>query len=107
MANFRTMRGHGSELRGAIQLLPITHVNGAGAAPDQVAIMYADGNTEVGVDKQMPSESAAMFVTDDTPFKVDDIVIVTDCAHSDVLQITNINIVGGDKSFVHNAGPAR
>lgn len=88
MANFGPCGATVQSFGTAIELLPITHVNGAGAAPDQVAIMYADGNTEMNVTQQMPAPAGALFVDNANQVQDDDVVIVTNCVNSDVLQVT-------------------
>ncbi|OGW61753.1 MAG: hypothetical protein A2V83_08765 [Nitrospirae bacterium RBG_16_64_22] len=106
MANFGPCGAAVQSFGGAIQLLPITHVNGAGATPDQVTIMYADGNTEMNVTQQMPSQAAALFVDNATQVQEDDIVIVTNCTNSDVIQVTGPACLPGCgvPQFEHNAG---
>lgn len=107
MANFGPCGATVQSFGGAIQLLPITHVNGAGATPDQVTIMYADGNTEMNVvEPYMPTPAAALFVNDSSQVQPDDIVIVTNCVNSDVLQVTGPACLPGcaTPEFVHAAG---
>lgn len=86
--------------------LGLTHAPIAGS--DAIAVRYLDLNNPVTVEKEMPNESAVIFVNPDHGLKEGDIIAVTDCDGADIMQLTNVNPAGaassGKDGLVHNAG---
>jgi len=78
------------------------------AGSDAIAIRYLDLNNPIGVTKEMPNESAVLFVNPGHGLKEGDIIAVTDCDGADIMQLTNVNPAGaatsGKDGLVHNAG---
>lgn len=52
----------------------------------------------------MNNSSADIHVTADSDLKVDEIVMVSDCAAAAIFQITNFNVSGAGNNVVHNTG---
>ena len=52
----------------------------------------------------MNTSSADIHVTADSDLKVDEIVMVSDCAAAAIFQITNFNVSGAGNNVVHNTG---
>ncbi len=75
---------------------------------DAIAIRYLDLNNPIGVMKEMPNESAVLYVNPGHGLKEGDIIAVTDCDGADIMQLTNVNPAGaatsGKDGLVHNAG---
>jgi len=79
-------------------------VNGS----DAFAARYLDLNNPTGVVKEMPNESAVIFVNPGHEIKEGDIIAVSDCQSADIMQVTHVNDSGssasGKDEIGHNAG---
>ena len=86
----------------------VSFTNTPVAGSDAVAIRYLDLNNPIGVTKEMPNESAVLYVNPGHGLKEGDIIAVTDCDGADIMQLTNVNPAGaassGKDGLVHNAG---
>ena len=73
---------------------------------DAFAIRYLDLDNPITIQKEMPNESAVLFVNTGHGLKANDIIAVTDCDSADIMQLTNVNASGssGKDNLVHNAG---
>jgi len=71
------------------------------AATDAVIFRMADSVTNINLATPMPNESAVLFTDSITGLNVGDIIMLSDCASSNVMQITGF--VGGN-GIQHNAG---
>jgi type IV pilus assembly protein PilW len=75
---------------------------------DGVSIRMLDSSIRQQIVKEMPNESAVLFIDNASGLKEGDIVMITDCGNADVLQITNLQdgtgADSGKKGIVHNAG---
>lgn len=61
------------------------------------------GAPEVGVEKVPAASASALHVTDASPFSEGDILLVTDCEHANIFQVTTVNPKGNDL-ITHNQG---
>jgi len=75
---------------------------------DAIAARYLDLNNPVGVVKEMPNESAVIYVNPGHDIKEGDIIAVSDCQSADIMQVTHVNAAGssasGKDEVGHNAG---
>lgn len=78
------------------------------AGSDAIRIRYADLSNPIAVVKEMPNESAVVFVNPGHGLKIGDIIALTDCNSTDIMQLTNVDDSGssgsGMDNLVHNAG---
>lgn len=82
-------------------VLTYTPVTGS----DAIRIRYADLTNAITVEKEMPNESAVLFVNSGHGLKAGDIITLTDCDTADIMQLTNVDDSGSGKdNLVHNAG---
>lgn len=68
---------------------------------DALIVRMVDQPSSVAVSTTMPNESAVLRVTDVTGFNTNDIVVVSDCASADVMQVTQV-ITGANPALQHN-----
>lgn len=78
----------------ALQIFPGT---------DAIVLRGAFG-VGASVTQQPGNTSADLKVTTPNDLAIDDIVMVTDCTHATVFQITNLNVSGTAHNVVHNSG---
>ena len=75
---------------------------------DAVQMRFLDPVGAVTVEKEMPNESAVLFVSPGHGLKEGEIIAVTDCDGADVMQLTEVNPAGsgtsGKDGLVHNSG---
>lgn len=75
---------------------------------DAIAGRYLDLNNPITVQQQMPNESAVLSVNPGHGLVAGDIIAITDCDGSDIMQLTGVNAAGasasGKDGLVHNAG---
>jgi type IV pilus assembly protein PilW len=69
---------------------------------DAVAIRMADSSSSIYLNTEMPNTSAVLKVNSISGLSEGDIVMVSDCASADILQITQLNST--DPHIVHNTG---
>ena len=78
------------------------------AGTDAVAIRKLDPSSSFSLVKEMPNESAVLFLDSASGLKDGDVVMVSDCSSGDLFQITNIQdgsgVNSGKKGVVHNPG---
>ena len=71
---------------------------------DQIFLKYADTSENIEVTAPYMSDtSAAIHVDDSGSLAAFDIVVISDCNHTSIFQITNIS-PGAGKTIVHNTG---
>lgn len=73
------------------------------AGTDAIVLRGAFG-MGASVTQQPGNTSADLKVTTPNDLAIDDIVMVTDCTHATVFQITNMNVSGAGHNVVHNSG---
>lgn len=73
------------------------------AGTDAIVLRGAFG-TGTSVTQQPGNTSADLKVTTPNDLAIGDIVMVTDCTHATVFQITNMNVNGAGHNVVHNSG---
>lgn len=75
---------------------------------DAIRGRYADLSNPITIVKEMPNESAVLFVNAGHGLKTGDIIALTDCDSTDIMQLTNVDESGaassGQDNLVHNAG---
>lgn len=73
---------------------------------DAIRGRYADFSNPITIMKEMPNESAVLFVNSGHGLKAGDIIALTDCDSTDIMQLTNVDDSGtsGKDNLVHNAG---
>lgn len=71
---------------GATASLP----SGAVSASDSLTIRLADPANAVNITKEMPSTSAELDVSTVDGFREGDVIIVSDCAGADIMQVTQV-----------------
>lgn len=71
---------------GAAAGLPSNAVPGS----DAVTVRFADPSTIVNITKEMPNTSAELDVSSTAGFSVGDVIVLSDCASADVMQITEV-----------------
>ncbi|BAV33246.1 type IV pilus minor pilin PilW [Sulfuricaulis limicola] len=83
------------------------------AGTDAIAIRKADANSNLYLDQEMPNTSAVLKTNKTDPvtgaaititdlLSVGEIIMVSDCASADIMQITQLNTT--DPHLVHNSG---
>ena len=75
---------------------------GIASGTDAVAIRLADASSPVFLRTEMPNTSAVLKVNVTTGLSDNDLIMISDCASADIMQITQINTT--DPHLVHNAG---
>lgn len=68
---------------------------------DALIIRRVDEPSAVAISNTMPNESAVLRVTNITGFNVNDVIVVSDCASADVMQVTQV-ITGANPALQHN-----
>jgi len=71
---------------------------------DAVTVRSADASSSIYVDSEMPNSSAELKVNSVAGVSVGDIIMVSDCASADVMQLTNVQTAS--LHLQHNAGGA-
>lgn len=75
---------------------------------DAITARYLDLNNPVTIQKEMPNESAVLFVNSGHGLVAGDIITVSDCDGADIMQLTNVNPGSGADSgkdgLGHNSG---
>jgi len=76
---------------------------------DVVAIRMADASSGIYLNQEMPNSSAVLKLnayidptTGTSYFNTNDIIMISDCASADIMQVTQVNTT--DPHLVHNAG---
>lgn len=69
---------------------------------DAVAIRMADASSSIYLNQEMPNESAVLKANSITGLSVGEIIMISDCASADIMQITQLDPT--DPHIVHNAG---
>ena len=69
---------------------------------DAILIRMADSSGSVSISKPMPNVSAELNVSTAFGLKEDDIIVLSDCASADVMQITAVQT--SSNKIQHNAG---
>jgi type IV pilus assembly protein PilW len=85
-----------------VSLFP-TGVTGNVLRGDALTILRADKSKEYIVDSHDP-DSAQFQLTANHNLKQGEILVVTDCSHAAVFQMTNVNNNNTIKNIVHNSG---
>lgn len=69
---------------------------------DMVAIRLVDPTTGTGISDPMPNTSAELKVSNVSGFKENDIVLISDCANADLMQLTAVQT--SSSHLQHNTG---
>lgn len=69
---------------------------------DAIAIRMADASSDIYLNQEMPNTSAVLKSNSIASLSVGDIIMVSDCASADIMQITQLNST--DPHIVHNSG---
>lgn len=64
--------------------------SGIESGTDAVVIRMADTSTAANISGSMPNESAELDVSSTSGFAEDDIIMVSDCANADIMQVTQV-----------------
>lgn len=72
------------------------------ARTDAVAIRMGEAGNDTYLNQEMPNVSAVLKVNNVQGISVGDIIMVSDCASADIMQVTHIN--NTDPHIVHNSG---
>jgi len=75
---------------------------GIASGTDAVTIRMADTNSPAYLNQEMPNTSAVLKVNSISGLSIGDIIMISDCASADIMQITQVNTI--DPHLVHNAG---
>lgn len=71
---------------------------------DLIALRMVDPSTAVHIAKPMPNTSAVIDLTDVTGFSEGDIIMLSDCATGDMMQVTSVLSGSGAIKLQHNSG---
>lgn len=85
----------------------VSFTNSPIAGSDAFSVRYLDLNNPITIVQDMPNESGDLFVNVGSGLQIGDIIAITDCNSSDILQITGTNTSGsasGKDGMVHNSG---
>lgn len=69
---------------------------------DAVTVRMADSDSDISLNQEMPNESAVLKTSSINGLKEGDIIMVSDCASADIMQITQLN--PADSHIVHDSG---
>lgn len=69
---------------------------------DAIAIRMGDASSNIYLNQEMPNDSAVLKANSITGLSVGEIIMVSDCANADIMQITQLNPT--DPHIVHNSG---
>ena len=72
------------------------------AGTDAVAIRKADASSGIYLDQEMPNTSAVLKTNTINGISDGEIIMISDCASADIMQITQLNST--DPHIVHNSG---
>ena len=76
--------------------------SGIVSGTDAIAIRKADPSNSISLNAEMPNTSAVLKVNSIAGLSDGDIIMISDCASADIMQITGLNST--DPHIVHNAG---
>jgi len=86
----------------------VSFTNAPISGSDAITARYLDLNNPISIQKEMPNESAVLFVNSGHGLAAGDIITVTDCDGADIMQLTNVNpgsgADAGKDGLVHNSG---
>jgi type IV pilus assembly protein PilW len=74
---------------------------GINAGTDAIILRFADVSSDIELDKAMPNTSGVLKITSTGTIVDGDIIMISDCASADVLQITGVHT---EPHFGHNTG---
>jgi type IV pilus assembly protein PilW len=69
---------------------------------DAVTVRMADSDSDISLNQEMPNESAVLKTSTITGLSEGDVIMVSDCASADIMQITQLDPT--DPHIVHNSG---
>jgi len=76
--------------------------SGIASGTDAIAIRMGDASSSVYIDTEMPNSSAELKVNSVTGFNTGDIIMVSDCTSTDIMQITQVQT--SSVKLQHNPG---
>lgn len=103
-----TLRGQTTDI--LYRMFPVEGLNnvaagnpyGAKVGTDMVFLSFADGERAYTVNRDMTSTSDTVHVRGQGQIAVGDVVLITDCSHTSVFQVTGLTPDGSDTWLVHD-----